>query len=235
MKKVKFTFLLLIMFHAAASAQEKQQIEGRKGYIAITFGPSYPTGDFGDNSFDSEQSGMAVNGYQYSIAEFGIKFIPHFGMVAAIKGAVLPLDVQALADGYAEVNGGQFIVKSTRWGYTMLAVGPVITIPSKWIEVDFRLLTGLMMAASPELNINWDGVDVAGQEAAVGGSFAFGLGAGIRVHVSQRVSLLAQGEYMTASPVFQTTVYNGNTVETGSFEKQFTTLGLNFGIGYRIF
>jgi hypothetical protein len=234
-KHLVFSSLLLLTQADFGWAQSDNEVEGRKGYVAITCGPSYPNGDFGDNSIDNEKSGLAKNGIQYSITEFGIKFVKNFGLVAAIKGAVLPFDVQKLADTYAEENGGQFVVKGTRWGYTFIAAGPMIVIPSNRIELDFRLMTGIVMAASPQLNIIWDGVEVASQESAVGGGFGFSFGTCLKFHLTERFSVLAGGDYFTAKPQFETTVQDANGVQTGTFEQSFTTLGLNFGLAYRVF
>ncbi|MDQ3049926.1 MAG: hypothetical protein M3Q95_03465 [Bacteroidota bacterium] len=213
-----------------------QEVESpRKGYLAILFGPSLSQGNFSDNTWINEKSGFAKNGYNYTIMEFGFKFIPNFGLCAAIKGAVIPLDVQALANGYAQEYGGQFTVTSTRWGYTGFFVGPFVSIPTKYVDIDFKFQTGLLVAVSPAMTVT-RGAEIASQESAVGSSLGFNGGVMARVHLSRRLSLVAQGEYHVSNPAFTITYYdtsnNNETVQTGQL---FTMFNFSFGAALRIF
>ncbi len=217
------------------SAFSQEAEKARKGYLAITFGPSLSQGNFSDNTWNNEKSGFAKNGYNYTIMEFGFKFIPNFGLCAAIKGAVIPLDVQALADNYAQEYGGQFTVTSTRWGYTGLFVGPFVSIPTKYIDIDFKFQTGLLMAISPEMTVS-RGVETASQESAAGSSLGFNGGVATRIHLSRRFSLFAQGEYHVSNPAFTITYYDtANNAETVQSGQLITMFNFSFGAALRIF
>jgi hypothetical protein len=203
-----------------------------KGYLAMTFGPSTVTGNFSDDDFFNR---FAKRGYQYSILEFGYKFIPNFGLTASIKGAIIPQDVQALADGFAEEYGGQFTVTSTRWGYTAFFVGPFGSIPTKFVDFDFRLLTGLLFAECPEVIVTRDAETVA-QKSGFGGSLALQTGIGARIHLTRKFGLITQAEYHISNPIFDFEYYDNNNnygIETGS--KKLTMFNFSFGIAYRIF
>ena len=48
---------------ALAQESASRDDEPPKGYIAITFGPTLTTGDFGDNNWDNDSASFATNGY----------------------------------------------------------------------------------------------------------------------------------------------------------------------------
>jgi hypothetical protein len=227
---------LIVVNHPVFAQKELTRTEKPpKGFLAITFGPSLTSGNFGDASWNNENAGFAKNGYQYSILEFGFKFVPKFGMAAAIKGAVIPVNVQALADGYAQEYGGQFTVKSTRWGYTGFFVGPFFCIPTKHVDFDVRFMTGLLMAVSPEATVSRDG-QTASQESAIGASFAINGGIGARIHLSKRFSLVTQAEYHLSNPTFQVEYYDTNNNYESVLTGQLITLfNFSFGFALRVF
>ena len=234
MKKLLPVLITAFLMYGLPSFSQ-QDDKPPKGYLAITFGPSLSVGAFGDNNWDNDSSGFAKNGYNYTILEFGFKFIPNFGLAAAIKGAVVPLDVQALADGYAQEYGGQFTVKSTRWGYTGFFVGPFVSIPTKYVDIDFKFATGLMVAVAPDMTVSRDG-ETAGQQSSAGPSLAFNGGMAARIHVSKRIGIFTGAEYHISRPTFQTEFYDtSNYTETVTTAQRITMFNFSFGVALRIF
>ncbi len=233
MSRLLPVFILLFSFLTNTSFSQVE--DAAKGYLAIAFGPTIATGNFGESSWDNVKSGYAKNGYNYTVLEFGYKFIPNFGLAGAIKGAVIPLNVQALADGYAQEYGGQFTVKSTRWGYTGFFVGPFASIPTKYVDIDFKLMTGLLIAVSPEMTVSRSG-QIASQQSAAGSSIAFNSGIAARVHLSKKLGLLAQADYHLSRPTFMIEFTDtNNSQETINTGQTFTMFNFTFGIVYRIF
>lgn len=232
---LRLLLILSFIFFLSQNTAFAQDEDAPKGYLAIAFGPTKTSGNFSESNWDNDKSGFAKNGYNYTILDFGYKFIPNFGLSGAIKGAVLPLDVQALADGYAEEYGGQFTVKSTRWGFTGFFVGPFASIPTKYVDIDFKLMTGLLIAVSPDMTVSRTG-QVATQNSAAGSSIAFNSGVAARIHLSKKLGLLAQADYHLSRPTFLITYTDTNndqkTVNTG---QTMTMFNFSFGIVYRIF
>jgi len=229
--------LAFLVFNLQAFSQEREKGREKpaKGYLGIAFGPSLVSGNFGNTDWANDSAGFAKNGYNFTILEFGFKFIKNFGMTAAIKGAVIPLDVQALADGYASEYGGQFTVKSTRWGYTGFFVGPFLSFPTKYFDFDVKLETGLLMASAPEMTVSRDN-QVAGQQSTVGASISIMGGVGARIHLSKKFGLLTSAEYHFSEPTFQTEIYDtSNNYETYTTSQRITLFNFTFGIVYRLF
>lgn len=235
MKTIIFGILLvcsLPSFSQTASENPKP----RKGFLGLYFGPSFPTGNFGDRSWNNNQAGFAKMGYQMAVADFGIKFVPGFGIAASIKGSSIPMDVQYIADQYAQEYGGQFIVKSSRWGFGGFHVGPFVSIPLKYFDIDFRFMTGFMIASSPDLEVTWVNTgETQTQGGEIGSSIAVSVGAGIRYHLSRRFSLVANGEYMRARPTFIIEQYPGNNYQTTTVYQNVSMINTMFGIALRIF
>lgn len=230
-KLVPVVFLIFIFCEQGLA---QKQDEPPRGHFGILFGPSFPTGTFALKEWDNDQSGYAKNGYQYSAIDFGIKFVPNFGIAAAFKGTYIPMDVQYLANRYAETYGGQFEVTSTRWKFGGIFAGPFLSIPSRYVDVDFRFMPGLMLAFSPEINVSRFPQTIT-QESSVGPSIAFSLNAGVRIHLSNKLSGMLQAEYQTAMPTFVIEQNDGTNFESVRATQKINIINLSAGIALRIF
>lgn len=213
---------------------EKKEEKVHKGFIGISAGPSFPVGNYAKSDWNNENSGFAQNGYNFNGLDLGIKFVPSFGLVFSFKGANIPMDVQTIANNYAQEYGGEFVVKSSRWNFGGIYVGPLISIPTKIVEVDFRFQTGLMLAFTPEMEIK-RGQEFVKQEASVGPSLSIVLGGGLRVHLSKRLSLITGVEYFKARPVFTVEYSDNNSIQSETVYQDITTINTTFGIALRIF
>jgi len=232
------TLLVWILLFPAfiASGQTTADKKPRKGYLGVYFGPSFPIGNFGDNDFNNDEAGFAARGVQYAVMEFGVKFVPNFGIAASIRGSSIPMDVQYLADQYALEYGGQFTVESSRWGFGGLHVGPVFSFPIGKLEIDLRLMTGLMFAVSPELTVTQNTTGQSdNQNSEVGTSLALSLGIGLKYHISDRFTILAVAEYQRARPTFIIEQYPGNNYQSTTVYQNVSSISPMLGIGLRIF
>lgn len=214
--------------------EAKKEEKVHKGFIGISAGPAFPAGNFSRSDWDNENSGFAKTGYNFNGLDFGIKFVPSFGLVFSFKGANIPMDVQTIANNYAQEYGGEFEVKSTRWNYGGIYVGPIVSVPTKFVEVDFRFQTGLMLAFTPELEIT-RGQEFVKQNASVGPSLSIVLGGGVRVHLSKRISFITGVEYFKARPVFTVEYSDNNSITTETVYQDITMINTTFGIALRIF
>ena len=230
-------FVWILLFTSLiSSAQTATESKPKKGFLGVYFGPSFPVGNFGSSEWNNDNAGFAKMGYQMAVIDFGVKFVPNFGLAASLKGSSIPMNVQYIADQYALEYGGQFVVKSTRWGLGGFYVGPFVTIPLKKLEIDFRLMTGLMIATSPELSVTWQTTgETQTQNGEVGPSISITVGTGLRYHISKSVSLVATGEYLRARPTFIVDQYPGNNYQTTTVYQNVSTISTTLGIAYRIF
>jgi len=207
----------------------------RRGFIGFSAGPAFPIGNYGSEDWNQDKSGFTDMGYHFTAIDFGYKFVPSFGLSLAFKGANIPMNLQEIANNYAQEYGGQFSVKSTRWNYGGIYVGPIVSIvPSKFFEIDFRFQTGLMLAFSPELEVT-RGAEYTKQDGAIGPSISVTLGAGARVHFSKRFSATVAVEYLRARPTFTVEYSSNNSFESETVYQDITTVNASVGLALRIF
>lgn len=230
------TYLLLILLMLAGIRSVAQvNDEPPRGHLGIMGGISLPTGSFGREDWDDDKSGYADKGINVTGLDFSIKFVPNFGIAGALRGFNTPLDVQYLANKYAETYGGQFRVESERWNFGGLFAGPFLSIPVGDIfDLDLRFMPGIFMAFAPEITVT-RGNETAVQEPATGASIAMNIGLGARFHLSQRLSFLLYADYLTARPQFLIEQNNGNYTETVTAYQDISAVNLSAGFALRIF
>lgn len=217
---------------APRANKEKQH----KGYIGVYIGPSFPVGNFGDRSWNNDKAGFAKRGLQTSVIDFGVKFVPKFGIAATVKFTYYPMDVQYLADQYAQEYGGQFTVSAKRWGFGGFHAGPFLCIPFKHADLDFRLLTGLMIATAPSLTVTQNATgQTQFQDSNIGSSLSISFGTGVRIHVTPSMSVMLHAEYQWARPTFVYDNYPGNNYQTTTVYQNVTTVNTLIGVALRIF
>lgn len=201
MKKILFVIpLLLISF--ALSAQEMQS---KKGFISISIGPSFPLGDFASSDIGNTDAGFANNGLSINLINFGYLFSENFGITAMLNGSAYPFDAD---------NGNEPI-----WSYGALLVGPLFSTPldKEKADLDLRFMVGTLTAILDPDN---------GNEEQEGSAGAISIGAGIRYHLSDKISLATGLDYISSNPEFEV---NGN-----DFNQSVASLNLTFGISFRL-
>jgi hypothetical protein len=233
---MRTVFILLCLFCLAATPVAAQtNEEAPRGHLGIMAGTSLPTGSFGRDDWNDDKSGYAENGVHVTGLDFSIKFVPNFGIAGALRGFNTPLDVQYLANKYAETYGGQFRVESERWNFGGLFAGPFLSVPiGNILDLDLRFMPGLFMAFAPEIVVS-RGNEIATQEPATGASIAMNIGLCARFHMSPRLSLMLQADYLTARPRFLIEQDNGNFTETVTAYQDISTVNLSAGFALRIF
>ena len=217
-----------------------------KGYVGLTFGASNPLGEFGDSDIDNEDAGFAQTGMFYDLS-FGYKFGKNFGIAAMLRGQANPVDVDEIAsqihDEFSDFLGtDDFSVKaeSDPISSGLFMVGGYGSFPlTEKLSFESRVLIGLMSATIPEAKITvTDGVDTYWQKQheGSGSAFAFGLGAGLKFDIGNRICLLANLDYTTAKPEFKDVEFEDGSgdIETDTYSQSISTLNVGVGIAYRL-
>lgn len=119
MKKLLVLFIPLISFICANS----QSLEGKSyqnGYIGISFGPSFPVGNFGSDvknydPDDETMNGFAKAGINVSLMDLAYYFYENYGLQVSMK--------------YSAYENREYDYDSDYWYNTAYLAGPVIFIP----------------------------------------------------------------------------------------------------------
>jgi len=148
-RKTKTTLLVFFLL-VGVSTTAICQTESPRIIAGISLGSAFPTGKFADTNILDEKSGFAIKGYAFGVD--GSYFLEkNFGVCAAVRIGSHPMDVQKIANGYADILGGTFTVNAGRWYRMDIYAGACITISIKKLHIDLKMMPGISNIAYPEL------------------------------------------------------------------------------------
>lgn len=216
MKKATLLIIMALLLAVTVDAQRSKK-RGKKsdsnGYYAISVGPALPLGDFKSDDPLNIDAGFAITGINISLAQFGFKFHPNFGLAGQLMVGANRFDASSF--GYTD--------KDSYWSYGGLMVGPLVSLPiGDQIEFNFRPVVGFMFVATPELNGNEGGVVFKSDQV-----FALGIdiGATFCYNLNDRTALTLGLDYFTTKPEYK--------IEEIKFTQQISTFALSPGILFR--
>ncbi len=179
---------------AVKPEKKNRIIEKRKGYIGLSLGPSIPLGNYANAA-----RGNAETGIYLGLVNFGYLFSDHLGITATFFSGANTLK-------HDDYNG---------WGYGGLMVGPLLSQSfSSKLELDLRPMIGFASAIYPYNDY----------EDLSNSSFAYNIGAMLRMNVGRRFALLVHADFFSTKPNF----------EYYDIQQRISTLNLGFGIAYRL-
>jgi hypothetical protein len=234
MKKIVFAVLIITAMSLNGNAQ------GKKGYIGISSGPSFPIGDLSSKDSDNASAGWANTGGIFDIS-FAYKLgNGNFGITALLRGQVNPFDAQAYANELAnQLSGVVWSVDSKAWGIGGLMAGGFGSFPvSKKVNFDARAMIGFLTAVSPEITITAIGAGGAAwarQNSATSTSFAYLIGAGFSFDLGNNLQLLSNLDYLGSKPEFRNveTISSDGSRFTDTWSQSMGAINLSVGVGFR--
>ncbi|NML64216.1 outer membrane beta-barrel protein [Hymenobacter sp. RP-2-7] len=240
MKINVLTLSLALGLPLAALAQSAPN----KSYFGINAGASYATGTFRSTDAENEQAGFAKTGFHVALDGahfFGGGPLGLAGQVAfSDNGRLLADDLAKLGAAYTEAFDVDYstVRASGRYRRLTALVGPTFMFGPQKFKVEVRGLAGVQqLLGTPEITVQLEDNPATTFTQRSSHSLTFGYAAGLGLHYyfSDRLGLVARGEFQGSSPA---TIHNDNrTTATGRLsEKQpitaFTsTLGLAFTLG----
>jgi hypothetical protein len=231
-------YLLLVLFLVFTTIHSFAQ---DKGYIAISVGPSFPTGDFASKDMDNESAGFAKTGAIFDLS-FGYKIGKNFGVSALLRGQSNKVDAQAIADEMSKQFTSDITgtVRTGSWGVGGFLVGGYGSFPvAKQLSFDSRLMVGFISATSPDMTINLSSSDGSGwvkQSSASGTAFAYLAGIGLKYNAAKRLCVLMNFDYLGAKPEFEDVETTSSMGDYGksTYSQTFGSINIGFGVGYRL-
>lgn len=247
--KKKIVYLLAIQFMITTSVFS--QAQNQKSQIGINLGSSFSTGNFGSTDFDESESAYAKNGISSEIS-FSYTFHPKIGLTALWRGQVNRIDIGNYAQDLANYFGAGYPAGTTSVnvetsGYSlrgmMAGIYGSFPILDK-LSFQPRLLVGISTAILPEITTKSyymkDLLTTFIQSRAETTTFSYIVGAGLKLDVSNSVSLLLHIDRCVARPNWENVKVTGighitGTVDVNNydFEYTFTTNNIIGGLGFR--
>jgi hypothetical protein len=175
MKRQLFMLAIMMLSFIAVA-----QTPDRKGYVALSIGPSFPVGDFAGKSAGNISAGLAENGYISNILNVGYRIGDHLGACFAFF--------------YGEYKIGEEN-SNDWWQVTGLSAGPQYTfLPGGKFEVDLKARIDFLMTQKV--------IDFYGTEEDDGRGLGIDLRATLRYNLFKRWCLLAEVGYFDANQKF---------------------------------
>jgi hypothetical protein len=235
MKNLLNLFTLVFFVFSVSFGQDK-------GYIAISLGPSFATGDFASTNMDNKSAGFAKTGAIFDIT-FAYKLNKNFGVSALLRGQANKTDAQAFADEMIKqipMDNVAIRTETGSWGIGALLLGGFGSFPiQKDLSFEPRVMVGFASATSPGLTFNIDtpeGSAWVKQSSATATDFAYLFGMGVKYNAGKRVCILGNIDYFGSKPNFKNVELTDSfgDVYKDDYLRPLGSINLGIGIGYRL-
>lgn len=234
MKPQHLLSLLFIFAYILGHSQDK-------GYIVISAGPSFPTGDFGSKDVDNESAGFANTGAIFDLT-FAQKFGKTFGLTLMLRGQANGVDTDPLVyELISEAPDVSWSPESENWTIFGILGGLYGSFPmgaTAKVTFDTRAMIGYLNATSPQITINGNYLGTnfwVGTESSYADAFAYLLGAGFRFNLGTHLCLLTNLDYLGATPEFLqvASITITGDYRTNSYQQKLGTVNVGVGMGWR--
>ena len=236
---MKTRLLLFILFECMILLAHSQD----KGYIVLSLGSGFPTGDFGSNNINNEAAGFATTGtiVDLSLAQ---KFGNNFGMTLLARIQVNGVDTDPLLEELsAEYPGIPWTAEEHNWATEAFMGGFYGSFPLGNGKFNFetRALIGLVRSVSPEFTFSAftnNHYYEATTLSATADAFGYLFGVGFKLGIGKHLGVLLNVDYLGANPEFEDVmsytridaIYN---TSSNTFQQSFGSLNVGVGIGWR--
>ncbi|MFM7078920.1 MAG: hypothetical protein ACKOYC_03915 [Bacteroidota bacterium] len=225
---ILFSLISIVWLHESVAQTKPPRI-----LASISFGIAAPSKPFSSTNINNERAGFAKSGNIGGL-DAAYRLEKNFGVCGSLRLGNHPLDVLALANGYAGFYGGRFTVTSERWNHLDLFAGAFITIPVNRFHFDLKIMPGLSEFSYPSILAESDQVSVY-QAAASANAISFCGMLNIRYTLSESFSLIAGIETVRSKPEFIVSVEANGNNGVYVVDQPFVTNNMMIGLAYNIY
>ena len=230
-----FTVLSIVFILSVeyAAAQDKN-----KSFLGIHLGVAFPMGDFGSTSQYSEKSGYAETGFSGAL-KFTQMLNDKFGIGLALHADINPLDASTFQSQFQQATGFNAFVSTDSWTALSFLVGGELheALSSTSTSVfDLSFMIGYMSATFPATSITFSsstgGSGFITYPSRNAGAFAFLIGGGFYLRVSEKISIPITIDYVTGNPHFDssTASTSAGPATLDAFDQPMSNVNLMTGI-----
>lgn len=227
--------LLIVFFLLIGLSDTYSQ---NKFYLGISYGRSFPIGDFKDDNLDNEDAGFADSGNKFDLYG-GYHLNDQWTLTGTFRYQNFSLDIGSLIVQFEENNLGiTYTGTADDWQtyYVLVGLSYKLSLGNK-VRLYPRFGLGPMFATNPGLVIEAEDVLSSrfsrSSETGVGLGYEFGLGIVRELgrHFALMPTFTFSGGFVTFNDVV-TEFPNGNT-DTADFQPNITTFNLGLSLAYR--
>ena len=243
MRQYLFACFIFVLVDIVSAQNKRDSIQQTsKSYIAVSVGAAIPQGNYALKDITVNGSGFANTGTNFEASI--VKIIKRrTGIILMYRNQSNNMDQSALSDQYAKKYPTiTWQVNTTSWKINAFMAGSYSSFPlgqKKMVSLDLKLLLGIAIAKSPQINaIGQQGGVSASAEQLTGTAtaFAYCVGLGLKVEVVTNLFILFHADYLDTNPTFEnvTTKSSAGTTTTNAFGQNMGTINFNLGLAYRI-
>lgn len=244
-KRIFAIVFALILLTSALYAQSSgiNAVKRPFGYVSVSVGPSIPLSDFSsDNAYDN-RSGYATLGYKVE-ADFGINIGSGFAIGLMGFANFNPTNIDSYISRLQTQNPGTvWTGESKTWEVFGGMGGFTFGYPAgKNLFLDFRALTGLISAKSPEIMLKYPNSNTGFTDSYMisentSSAWSTLFSGSLSYQTSKNIMVTGGIEFLNSKPAFnnvETTIIENNitTKQTTSFSRQLNSLIFSAGVKY---
>ena len=240
---MKKQFIILLIAVIGTATMQAQDVSYNNS-ISINMGITNPLGDFAAQKLD-DKSGFAKTGFSYNIS-YARKINPYIAAKFEYAMAINGVNTQPMADILVQQTSlPNWNVSSDAWYQNNLMLGLEFTYPQQKLDINFRIMSGLMFSANPSQTFSsygedYDFVVVAGSSSNIAFVTDFGFGFDFKINEAWAIGLNCDYIFATNSYDYTTEYYFTDytqyeyptTVSYSSsiWEQNISTINITLGI-----
>lgn len=235
--KSSLLIIIALVFTSQIYAQENN--DDKKYFLGVSYGKSFPLGDFKSTDANGDNSGFAKTGNKFDL--FGGYYLDKsYGINALVRYQTYGTNATSLGDELHSLSPNiNYAVESTDWKFTSVLVGGFYNVPvSKKMSLHPKAMIGFMFGYSPEIAVSATDGSTTGNlstESANAAGFAFEFGLGLESKLGKHFALMPTFDFSGGFPSFsdvKTTYASGGSV-TRTYNPAILTFNLGLAIAYR--
>lgn len=209
--------------------------------LSLSMGPSLATGDFGSQSLDNENAGLAKTGISFNFF-YQHFWTPHIGIGVKSFCTINDIDKESLINGLNKTTDLKWSTSDDiSWDCTGLLAGLTFDFKDDYdTHYEINMLCGPMALGSPKIKytLSSNSYSYIKQDDATATNWGYNIGIGVSKQISKKWYLLANIDYMACNFKFKEIdssmlLYNYYYEQTASdVPMKFKTINITFGIGY---
>jgi hypothetical protein len=239
--EMKKTFVFLLLFFSWTIGARSQEASISNGYIGISAGPCFPTGEFESSNIENDAAGFAKTGFHVDLS-LTYKLGKNFGIAAMLRGTSHPFNKEAFYSFFNLLGfGGTYTLNADNWRTGSVLFGGYGSFPISKSRTTFdaKLLAGFANARFPALNLSYSFFGTSAtsfSESKTDLSFQYLLAAGLQFYASDKIAVLADLDVSGASFEFANIKSTDDTGQESQFTKSqnVTLVTLSAGIAIKL-
>lgn len=192
--------------------------------LTVSGGLAFPAGDFASTSGGAAKMGFLGDVmYQHQMLDSKL------WLAGLARYQSNKIDIAEFERAFPDVQ-----ISTTNWTAFSILVGPIVKFDvSETSSFEPRILLGYMSANSPKVTAS-SGTATAIADSDNGGAFAAMLGASFKFRASDRMSIAAGVDYLTANPKFTVTANADGMSASEESSQQISTFNVTAGLTFRL-